>query len=303
MDIKVLTEKKDWTSEENDVFLSFITPELAKLMLACKLPFDRKETVANTDKIMKDIESEEYYSAVCGNQLGFDKEGYLQNGKHRLLSIIRTGKGLWSKIEVGCVHPEKVDCGKQRTMKERLGYYGFAKKDIDDYSSTVKCVLQIRNGMAPTNNGIKMHFPEQMYIDFLEENRENLVEVGNLYADISNKGKQQYFPYKNKFEKCIIMGYMYHLIYDKGFSANMVKTFFGGIRSLDTQKNVHIEKARKKFLTNSMKPKVEIYTPKVVHNFVVDFWEDYVHDKTGQKHVKTHYANHEDVKAFESCAL
>lgn len=303
MVIKNLTEKKDWTSNENDVFKAFITPELAKLMLACKLPFDRRETVANTEKIMKDLKSEEYYSDVCGNQIGFDKDGNLQNGKHRLQSCINTGIGFWSKIEVGCSHAEKVDCGKQRTMKERLGYYGFTKQEVDDYSSTVKCVLQIRNGFAPTNNGIKMDFPEQSYIDFLESNMENLEKVGKIYSEISNKGRQQYFSYKNKFEKCVIMGYMYHLIYDKGFSETMVKTYFSGIRSLDTQKNVHIERARKKFLANTTKPRSETYTPKVVHNFIVDYWEDYANDKTGQKHVKQHYTNSDEVKKFESCAL
>lgn len=277
--LKKLKTRKDWTSSVNDIFKSKITPELAEVMLASAIDNDRKENKLNTKKIERCVMDNTFYDDVCGNQIGFDKNGNLIDGKHRLLAILNSGKTVTMKVEVGCEHPEYVDCGKSRTVKDQLGYFDLDKSDIDNYAPAIKNIMYIRDKKSPTNTGMRLDtsYTIRDLKEFMENNMDKLEHIDGLYRKMLSEQKGMLaYRYKNRFERSIFIAYMYHLIYDKNHSEDRVYRFFKELRSTQSSKDKHIEMARNIFLYNSTQGKDKFYTPSEVHNLIVRYFNDYI---------------------------
>ncbi len=282
---KIITERKDWTSNENDVFLSSVSPELAKKMLATVIDCDRKERVSHTEELAKAMRENRYSSKVKGSGVAFNPNGNLIDGKHTLKAVIMSGKTVDMKVEVGSLHVEYVDSGKSRTMKERIVYYGFDEKDADDLVPAIKNIFHLRNKKPLSNTAVKDEYSVDRFIDFLEQ---HIVEL-KVCLDIYNTRikKEIFFRYLNRLEKCVIIAYLYHLIYEKGYNKDKVTNFFSGIKNTKNSENPVIEKCRIDFLKNSTAPKAKTYSPMEVHNFVVEYFTDYIKDlPTAKKHNK-----------------
>jgi hypothetical protein len=305
IETKKLKSRKDWTSNVNDIFKSRITPALAEVMLASAIENDRKENKLNTKKIEKCVLDDTFYDDVCGNQIGFDKNGNLIDGKHRLRAILNSGKTVTMKVEVGCEHPEYVDSGKSRSVKDQLGYFNLNKSDIDNYAPSIKNILYIRDKRTPVNTGMRIEgtYTIEQIKEFFDKNMDKLEHVTELYQKMMTelKGMSSY-KYKNRFEKSIFVSYMYHLIYDKNQKEDRVYRFFKEIKSSKSSKDKHIEMARTIFLHNSIQGKDKFYTPSDVHNLIVRYFNDYIECKDTVKDYRRGMARYRTIE-FSSCVF
>ncbi len=270
---KTLKNREDWTSNENDVYRAFVNPELAEKMLATVIDCDRKEDRTHTETLALAMKEGRYSYKVKGSGIGFNPEGRLIDGKHTLKAVIESGKTVEMKVEVGSTDVEYVDSGKRRTMKERLVYYGIPESESKDMTPAIKNIFNIHEHKPLNNTGVKEEYPVDRFIQFLDKHNSEMKHILDLYNHY--RKNNQTFNYKNRLQKCIIMAYAYHLIYEMHYNENFVMDFLFGIQNIKEVENKIIEKLRVDFIKNNGAPKAKTYSPLEVHNMLAEYFNDY----------------------------
>ena len=170
-----------------------ITPELARLMLERNREENRPQSRRPLWMYQKEIAEERMM--VTNQGLGFDTEGRLIDGQHRLVSCIQAGKPFDSVVVFG-LDPEAfmfVDSGYKRTSGHKLHMDGF--KDTNKLAAASRIVLMhdllgirlsVKDaswGISPRGDG-NQRIPDEFIIDFCRETPK-FVELQKWYHSYS----------------------------------------------------------------------------------------------------------------------
>ena len=161
------------TSGETQV-LETIDREKAKEYLKKNLPNNRSISKANVE-VLKRILLNDLW-VIDGNSIGFDKEGFLINGQHRLQAVVSTGVPIKTFVTRGLSRDARgaVDTGLNRSARAILKIYGFADSDVT--ASGVRTLVQYMSGMGFVHTGRKGKVPHLLLERAYEKHKDEITD-------------------------------------------------------------------------------------------------------------------------------
>lgn len=161
------------------VDLVYVTPSVAKNFLT----YNRKNRTHSENHVRflaKQMTNGNWIEN--GESIVFDINGYLKDGQHRLLAIIKSGKSYWMPVVDG-VEPNSMatfDTGKNRSASDVLSINGF--KNASKTSSLIKsinsyCLSKSKKASLWTGSNRADSLTNQGVLDYCEENYDWLSEI------------------------------------------------------------------------------------------------------------------------------
>lgn len=179
-----------------DVGVERISPQLAKLYLE-KNKENRPLNNRKVDEWLQSMNKGLWETTT--DAIGFDTNGNLINGQHRLTALIRYGKPLEFLVarNLSPTAFAAIDTGKSRSAGDVLGIQKFSNANQKAGIIRVYCNMK-KNRFVRYHDGsgaAKMN--NQEVLEFAMQHVEQLDEVSNLAAKV-----------KNKFKACIHARYV-----------------------------------------------------------------------------------------------
>jgi len=124
-----------------------VTPELAQILVGMN-DGNRRVNAANLASIMRDIAGGRWQ--LNGSSFGISREGRTNDGQHRALGVLLTGKSIESTVVFGLNREsmETVDIGRKRTGADRLGISGVS--EAVKKAAIAAMAFETYNGRKPT---------------------------------------------------------------------------------------------------------------------------------------------------------
>jgi len=142
-----------------------ITPHLATVMLGRNLPGNRLIRQGKIDSYASDMKNGDW--RVTSQGISFNANGYLDNGQHRLMAVIRSGCEVPMSVSFGQaenVYPT-LDAGSARTAGDVLKYKGIPMGPL--VAATAGRVESVRLGATTSRS---KRFSHSEILELVEEN-------------------------------------------------------------------------------------------------------------------------------------
>jgi hypothetical protein len=232
---------------------------------------NRNIRLKNVQTLAKDMKEGRWVLTTDG--IGFDTEGRLINGQHRLTACIEANIPFICAVfrNMPTMSFKATDNGLGRTASDAI-------KEVTNAStvaSSIKSLTRIRQGInfigdkATKNIGLSNSLSTEIYRSD-EAGFNKATEIARSFIN-----KNQYI---NAFRPGLLAGLVYYLIYDLGHDQEQVRGFFENILSLQTSKNETLELFRLRLISDAMSP-VKL-TAQVKQNMLAKVWNAYIKGKT-----------------------
>lgn len=224
----------------------FLTPELAREYLMKNDPRQRPLNHGHAYTLARDIMRDAWDSRMS-EPIDFSTEGYMMNGQHRCMAVIRAGKAVPAIVREGCPPEwfEKYDRAKARTVTDY--YKGKDAKTCASVATFAICITegatlwdaikqrvkQVGNGRRDTCAIVTPTVGERL--DYIREHEETL----QFYASAGCKIYREARMGSKAMFACALW-YLEYLGADRTIISNMVEDFCEPITS---NANVAIIKA------------------------------------------------------------
>ena len=171
------------TREENEMEFhqELITPEKAKKILKNNLPYNRKVSVKVVELYARDME-EGRWNEYCPAAIAISSKGYLIDGQHRLLAVVKSGVPIVFTIATGVSENafEYIDNGKKREAWQFLD--GTQVKNRQAMAKFL-CSLDMGNSFSQAIRGT-ITITRQELLEYENEHRDEIVEAVNAWLRI-----------------------------------------------------------------------------------------------------------------------
>ncbi len=166
-------------AKEPKAVIMTITPDLAKLMLERNLDTNRTQSGFHIGMYRREIA--EHRMTITNQGIGFDMNGRLCDGQHRLQACVQSAVAFDSVVVFG-LSPDAfmyVDSGYKRTAGHKLGMDGFPEKN--NLAAAARAVLMAELsgirleekpstlGLQPLGNTHDNRIPDEFIVDFCRE--------------------------------------------------------------------------------------------------------------------------------------
>lgn len=140
-----------------------VTPEMAEKWLT-KNTINRPVSEMNIESLLSKMKKNQW--VITTDSIGFDIDGKLNNGQHRLLALIRYGKELPFLVSRGLplASFNCIDTGKIRTSGDVLGASGVASSKPK--SSIITFLLASSKGKSVDRSSKSLKISNQDVLDF-----------------------------------------------------------------------------------------------------------------------------------------
>lgn len=166
-----------------------ITPELAVLMLERNLDNNRAQSRHTIRSYEREII--DHRMMLTNQGIGFDANGRLVDGQHRLMACVQSKESFESVVVFG-LDPDcfmYVDSGKKRTAADKVGIAGFPERNnLAAAARIVLCHGLVGIQYPPPRSGYlgimpkgNQKIPETFIVDFLHEHPK-FVELRHWYS-------------------------------------------------------------------------------------------------------------------------
>lgn len=254
---------------EPTVTIEVITPAKAADYLK-QNKNNRNIRPVNVRMLAKDMTEGRWYLTTDG--IGFDIEGRLINGQHRLTACIEANTPFICAVfrNMPTTAFKAIDNNLGRTASDAI-------KEVANAStvaSSIKSLTRIRQGnnfigdKATKNIGLSNSLSTEIYRNN-EKGFDNATAIARSFIN-----KSQYI---NAFRPGLLAGLIYYLIYDLGHDQEQVRGFFENILSLQTSRNETLESFRMRLISDAMSP-VKL-TAQVKQNMLAKVWNAYIRGK------------------------
>jgi hypothetical protein len=247
-----------------------ITPEIAKRYLLANTR-NRRMRKTGIEKYARDMKAGRWM--LTTDAIGFDTNGALTNGQHRLEACVETGIP-FEAIVVRGLDPESFDAtdnGMNRTLADVLRGQPCATA----VSACIKTAFLLRNGrngfsdMSMKTAGLS----NKMGVEEFEKNPDGYIDAA-AFANHARKTGM------NNITEGRLAGLFYFLIYDKGHDRDKVENFFTQILSFKTAEDPNCELLRMR-LVKERGQEVKM-TARLRLNLVAKAWNFYLTGKRTQ---------------------
>ena len=154
----------------------FITPEMAQEFLNNNNK-NRMPSPSNIDKLKEEILKIQWL--VGTDVIGFDTDGQLCNGQHRLIALIKSGAtGVWMYVMKGidARYIQKADTGKKRSAADVLRMYGIPSNLKSIVASASKSAMTILKGKADAKIQSTGYITNTECLNFVKANEEEIIK-------------------------------------------------------------------------------------------------------------------------------
>lgn len=244
-----------------------ITPDIAKQYLLTNTR-NRRLRKTGVEKYARDMKAGRWM--LTTDAIGFDENGVLTNGQHRLEACVETGIP-FEAIVVRGLDPQSFDAtdnGMNRTLADIL----HNQPSASAVSAGVKTAYLLRNGrngfsdMSMKTAGLS----NAMGVQEFEKNPEGYIDA----AGFANRTRKSGM---NNITEGRLAGLFYFLTYDKGHDRDTVESFFQQILSFKTAEDPTCELLRLRFLKERGQ-EVKM-TARLRLNLVAKAWNFYITGK------------------------
>lgn len=143
---------KHWTDEVT-VSLELIDPSTAKAYLATNSDNYRNLIPSHRNRLVADMKAGRW--TFTNASIGFDVNGVMVDGQHRLEAIVESGCPCWSLVVRGMPDGTKdnpsVDTGSRRSVSTHLSKHGVANPNI--VAAVARALWRLRSGISSRSGG------------------------------------------------------------------------------------------------------------------------------------------------------
>lgn len=148
-----IVQAKKLDLNELDTYIRLVTPEEAQGYLNANFALNRTLDKAVVDQYIRDIKNNEF--TLSTDFIGFDVDGALINGQHRLSAVVAANKPCYFGIVAGLPteNAQNLDKGKKRDRSNRLAFDGkpitkpqvsLVQQMLVNYNSNASASIQFR---------------------------------------------------------------------------------------------------------------------------------------------------------------
>lgn len=182
------TMPKRWSSLDSpritpDVSIETVTPEMAAQWLECNTG-NRKIRKGQVSELVLSLQNGEWQlSTDC---IGFDIEGRLVNGQHRLTACIESGKPILVAVmrRIPTKSYDVLDQGAKRFLSDLLNHMGTWNSNVMSSVLTRIAGHELLGhpiGTKYLSRGQNNRLTKGMLLDFFKENQASIVECAEVY--------------------------------------------------------------------------------------------------------------------------
>jgi hypothetical protein len=165
--------------------ITTVTPVIAQRLLDAN-EHNRPVNQRYVDEIASDIENG--YWRLNGETIIVSKDGFLNDGQHRLEAVVKTGRPIETAIMYGVDRDSRmtVDMGRQRTAGNFLAMDG--STNTNNVASSCKVIIEYSRGAFHSNAGAETKITKQDIRDFYLKNRKR-IDIAVCAASYEKFGK------------------------------------------------------------------------------------------------------------------
>lgn len=152
-----------------------VTPKMAQDWLG-KNTGNRPVSEMNVQHLLAIMQRKQW--TITTDAIGFDINGVLNNGQHRLIALVRYGKELPFLVcrQMPLLSFNAIDTGKMRNAGDVLGANGISSSRSK--SSIVSFLIQSKDGIRSANGSSKANkISNQDVLNFYNKNKNNVEEA------------------------------------------------------------------------------------------------------------------------------
>lgn len=223
-------------SNTPEFFEMEITPKQAAAIFALTAG-NRKERKDKIRLFADDMRNGKWDKTI-GEPIGFDTEGHLRDGHHRIKAVETLPEGshiaLIFAIGLSEERLQKIDQGTERTARD---FYDMNFGETGKYANFFKNILLLREkNTSPTNSGARFRdFSRDAFAKIMNEEGTAAIEIFNKWKEIISN------PYiirgVSVAEPAILASIIYFLVTDCHQDETLVFNFFRKIMSSDRLEN------------------------------------------------------------------
>ena len=247
-----------------------ITPDMAREFLSHNTD-NRHIRKAAIRTYAEDMENGRWF--LTTDAIGFDKNGVLINGQHRLLACIEAGVSFQSFVDYGLDASafSAIDNGVSRSASDGM-------RDVANASTAAACVkaayaFRINRASQSDKMNKSMSLSNVRVNEIYNTDAEGYDTAVSIARSIYDKK-----DYMRAITPGQLSGMIYFLINDKGHDQVKVESFFRQILSFKTADNETLELLRIRLLNDSASPIKMTTTLK--RNLITKAWNSFVQGRT-----------------------
>ena len=247
-----------------------ITPDIAREFLSHNTD-NRNIRKAAIRTYADDMENGRWL--LTTDAIGFDKNGVLLNGQHRLLACIEAGVPFQSFVDYGLdtASFNAIDNGVSRTASDGM-------RDVANASTIASCV---KAAYAYRTNRPSLSDRTNKRISLSNVRVNEIYKADADGYDLAVTIARSFYD-KKEYVRAIVPGQLsgmiYYLINDKGHDRLKVESFFRQILSFKTAEDATLELLRIRLLNESASP-IKM-TPALKRNLIAKAWNAFLDGRT-----------------------
>lgn len=247
-----------------------ITPDMAREFLSHNTD-NRHIRKAAIRTYAEDMENGRWF--LTTDAIGFDKNGVLLNGQHRLLACIEAGVSFRSFVDYGLDASafSAIDNGVSRSASDGM-------RDVVNASTAAACVkaayaFRVNRASQSDKMNKSMSLSNVRVNEIYNTDADGYDTAVSIARSIYDKK-----DYMKAITPGQLSGMVYFLINDKGHDQVKVESFFRQILSFKTADNETLELLRIRLLNDSASPIKMTTTLK--RNLITKAWNSFVQGRT-----------------------